>query len=126
MSEFTQLIASSPIVTPPIPEIVYDKLWIDTITITSPIVNKISLYCKMIPCRDNLETGEKELKQDLKDGDVKIIIVDNVWDIVGTNPKFGMAMEMIFQSINDYGKNIGVIYTEPVVEPPVEQIITEI
>ena len=108
MSEFTQLELSTPIITPAKPEILWNKTWIDMLTITSPEVNRISLYAKLIPCRD-LESGEKELKPDIKQEDVKIITIDNLWNIIGTNPKFGMAMELIFQSVNDYGIEQGIL-----------------
>lgn len=108
MSEFTQLVASQEIITPPIPEKIYDRKWIDMLTITSPSTNNIRLYCKMIPCRDNAETGDKELKTNLTQSDISIIQIENVWDIIGTNPKFAMAMELIFQSVNDYGIQQGI------------------
>jgi hypothetical protein len=109
MSEFTQLVTSQEIITPPIPEKVYDRKWIDMLTLTSPAVNTIRLYCKMIPCRDNVETGDKELKPNLNQEDINVIQIENVWDIIGTNPKFAMAMELIFQSINDYGIEQGIL-----------------
>ena len=124
MADFTQLENVIPIITPLVPEKVWNKLWIDMLTITSPEVNKITLYAKLIPCRD-LESGEKELKTQLTDADVKTIQIPNVWEIIGTNPKFGMAMELIFQSIKNYGVENGIFKSdivpieEPVPEKPV-------
>lgn len=108
MSDFTQIVLSIPVIVPPTPQINYDKGWIDTITITSPCVNKIQVYAKIVPCRDNPDTCDKELKPNLTDNDIRVMTVDNVWDIIGTNPKFGMAMELIFQSVLEYGQQIGV------------------
>jgi len=134
MSNFTQLENNTPVVTPAKSEIVWDKLWIDMLTMNSTEVNKITLYCKLVPCRD-LENSEKELKPDLKMDDVKSIRIENVWDILSTNPKFGMAMELIFQSVKDYGIEQGILKSdvipvepseEPIIEPelPIEPVIT--
>lgn len=106
---FTQLIAGEPIVTPPIPEISWDKKWISMLTLVSDSVNNIRLYAKLVPCRDNLEIGDKELKTPLVDTDVTVITIDNVWSVLPTNPKFAMAMELIFQCINDYGVEQGIL-----------------
>lgn len=108
MYSFTQLTSSLAVVVPPKEEIVYDKLWIDTITITSPSINTISLYCKMIPCRD-LPSGEKELKDPLTQEDIKVVTIDNLWIAAQGTPSLAMAMEAVFQAVNEYGKKVGVI-----------------
>jgi len=108
-NDFTQLVASFPIATPPVPAIVWDKRWINMLTLVSDEVNSIRLYAKMIPCRDNPDTGDKELKAPLVDGDAVAIQIDNIWDILPTNPKFATAMELIFQCVNDYGVQQGIL-----------------
>jgi hypothetical protein len=112
MSDFTQLEIANPIITPAVPEILWDRLWIDTLTITSPEVNKVTLYCKMIPCRD-LPSGEKELKpmSTLTQEEVKVVTIDNLWVSAYETPSLAMAMEAVFQAVNEYGKKVGVILT---------------
>ena len=105
--EFTQLENTNPVITPVIESKIYNKLWIDMLTLTSPTPHHLTLYCKMIPCRDT-ELG-KELKSNLVDDDVKVIRIENLWEVIETNPKFVMAMELIFQSVKEYGVLQGIL-----------------
>ena len=109
-SEFTQLILKENVITPPVSEKVYNKGWISTMTITSPCVNNVRIYTIIVPARDNPDTGEKELKPNLVDGEAKVICIDNVWEILPNNPKFGMAMELLFQSTLEYGQQAGIFF----------------
>lgn len=124
MSQFTQLIASEPIITPPVEQIEWDKRWIDTMTITSPLVNKVSIYIKIVPARD-LPDGEKELKPHLENSDVTVLQIDNMWEIIGTNPKFAMAFELILEAVNNYGISQGVFKSDVVPVLPSEEPIIE-
>jgi hypothetical protein len=107
---FTQLSAASPVIIPPTPEIVYDKVWIDLLTFQFPSpVTEGTLYARLVPCRDNPETGLKELKNPLKDGDVKVVTTDQIYYQMAVDPEIAMAFELILRSINKLGIQSGVL-----------------
>ena len=106
MSDFTQFDAEVPVVTPPIPEKVYDKYWLEQLTITSGNYSTARLYAKFIPCRD-LEDGTKEIKTDYNDTDVKVMTIDNIWELVNI-PEFPIALESVFQALKKYGIDQGI------------------
>jgi hypothetical protein len=105
--QFTQFENTTPVIVPAIAQKEYPKFWLEQLTIVSGNTSTARLYAKFIPCRD-LENGEKELKLNPTDNEIKVVQIDNIWDLVSTAPEFAIAMESVFQALNNYGVTIGV------------------
>jgi hypothetical protein len=109
---FTQFMATVPIIMPPVPQVVYDKYWLRLMTITAPEPGMPArLYAEFRPCRDADAPQGKEVKKPEVDGDIKVIVIDDIWALVD-HPSMGgsvtAVMEGIFATLNAYAKAAGI------------------
>ena len=123
MSDFTQFINDAPIIIPPVEAKIYDKYWLRVLTINAPTTTgEATLYAQFRPCRDILDSEGnvigKELKEPEVDGDIKVVQIDNLFNLAYSNQNFAMAMEMVFRALKEYA------FPEPVL-PPVEPVEPE-
>jgi hypothetical protein len=116
MTDFTQFINNTPIIIPPIEAKIYDKYWLRALSINAPTTTgEATLYAEFRPCRDLLNSEgnvvSKELKEPEVDGDIKVVKIDNLFNLAYSNQNFAIAMESVFAALKEYA------FPDPIVPP---------
>ena len=100
---FTQFESTDPIVVPPSPEKTYDKLWMVRMIVRAGSPSeKATIMAEFVPCRDNEDTGNKELKPEITEDEKKMIKIDDLFALAASDIGFATAIEGVFQALNAY------------------------
>ncbi len=92
---FTQIEIDTPVIQPSIQEKTYNKLWMKFMrVIANSPQQEAKLIAHMMPYDG---TGNV-----LDTNNPQIIVVDNLFMVASKRQDFAMAMEMVFQSINNW------------------------
>ena len=105
MAEFTQFEKSEPIEMPAVEAKTFDKYWLSKLLVSAPSPRKETMvYAEFVPCRD-AEDGIKELKPEITNDEKKTLRVDNLEEIMESNPLFIAALEGVFKALKAYGSS---------------------
>ena len=104
MSDYPDFVNPTPIIVPPVAEVVWDRYWLRRLTINAPTPQEpATLYAEFRPCRNVVdEQGNmvgKEVKPEV-DGDIQVFTVNDLFAVANGNQGLQNVLAIVLSALN--------------------------